>query len=145
MSAINHSQSNSSPYSRTLPPTTTLARPPHLPLNLPSPSVRSITPAVSSVFRKSLRCAISGPNSPKPPAYEACSRGLPSSLSLWLLCAMRRTEGPSVLARSKHTRINLPYPLVPRFPPISRSPSSLSLRRSHISRVAPIAALFFGR
>ena len=103
MFAINHFLSNSLLSSKTPPPTLRLGKPLHPPPNPPSPNVRSITPAASSVFRKSLRCTTSGLNSPNPRGYKVYNHGPSSFSSLWLRCATPRAEGPSALARPKHT------------------------------------------
>lgn len=125
MFAINHFLSNSSLSSKMPLPTPRLGKPLRPPPNPPSQNVRSITPAASSVFRKSLRCTTSGLNSPNPRVYKVYNHGPSSFSSLWLRCATPRAEGPSGLARPKHTRINLPHFPVPRFPPTDHPPSSL--------------------
>ena len=91
-----------------------------------SRSVKSITPAASSVFQKSSRCDTNGPNSPSPQVYNP---GRLSSSSWSLDCATPRTEGPSEPTRPKHILQSInPYSIVPRFPSINRF-RSLSLRR----------------
>ena len=118
-SAVNRFPSNSSPSSRMLPPTTKLAKLLHPLPSLLSQSVRSIIPAASSDFRKSLRCTISGLNSHNPQVCRVYNHGLSSSLSLWPDCATPRTDGPSTSARPKLTKF---HPIAPRFPSISCSP-----------------------
>jgi len=126
MSATDQFLSNSSISSKTLPATPMLVKPLHPP-NPRSRSVRSTTPAASSVFQKLSRCGTNGPNSPNPRAYNP---GRLFSSSWSLDCATPRTEGPSEPARPKHTHRSIyPYLVVFRFPPINRFRSSLSLRR----------------
>lgn len=142
ISAVSQFPSNNSLSSRMLPSTLKPVKLPHP--SLGSQSVRSTIPVASSAFRRSSRCATSGHNSHNPPVCTVYSHGLPSSLSLWSDCAMPRTEGPNTLARPKHTKTNLSPPIVPRFPPINCSSSSLSLPRFQISSVAPGAISSFG-
>jgi len=124
MFATDQSPSNSLISSKTLPLTPMLAKHLHLLPNQRSQSVRSITPAVSSVFQKSSRCGTNGPNSPNPRAYNP---GRLSFSSLSLDCATPRTEGPSDPARPKHTHRSIyPYLVVFRFPSTNRFRSSLS-------------------
>lgn len=129
MPATNQFPSKVSLSSRIPPHTPRLVKPLHPLPNPRSRSVRPTTAAASSVSQRSSRCATSGLNSPNPRVYRGYSLGLFSSLSSWPFCATPRTEGPDVLARSKHTKIKPFHFVVPRFPSITRFRSSLSLRR----------------
>lgn len=103
-SVVNQFPSSNSPSSIMLPHTPKLAKLLHPLSSRCSQSVRSITPVVSSVFRKSSRCATSGPNSHNPPAYRVCNLGPFSSLSSSPGYVTPRTEGPSAPARPEHTK-----------------------------------------